>query len=260
MNGVILYRGPSLLDGSPIVVIATYHSGNVKTGDAIQTFILVADMSPRDACDTGLDAGICGDCKHRGIVVDYRNVLRSCYVIIHHAPRAAWAKFARGTYRDLHNDRGRIADAAAGRKVRIGSYGDPAAVPRWVWVALTSRARSWFGYTHQWRLGFALADLCMASTETDADDREAMAMGYRVYRMSDPDAPPVAAAGAVQCPATRPDSRVQCVDCGACGGTSSRVQRPIYVPAHGCAHTKARALVVLQESAAGAASELQGAA
>ena len=39
-NGVILYEGPSMLDGAPIVVIATgirTGSTNVKTGAMIQT-------------------------------------------------------------------------------------------------------------------------------------------------------------------------------------------------------------------------------
>src|SRR4051812_3947762 len=43
-QGVILYRGPSLLDGSPIVCVAvglTHKSKNPKTGQrTVQTFIL----------------------------------------------------------------------------------------------------------------------------------------------------------------------------------------------------------------------------
>ena len=49
-NGRILYEGPSMLDGAPIVVIATgfaERSGNDKTGAMIQTWILRADIPPR---------------------------------------------------------------------------------------------------------------------------------------------------------------------------------------------------------------------
>ena len=42
-NGAILYCGPSLLDGSPIIVVITGLSGrstNTKTGKMAQTWIL----------------------------------------------------------------------------------------------------------------------------------------------------------------------------------------------------------------------------
>lgn len=42
----IIYRGPSLIDGQPIVAIAIAKSRNTKTGDMVQTYIL---------CDNGLD-------------------------------------------------------------------------------------------------------------------------------------------------------------------------------------------------------------
>jgi len=37
---IILYRGPSLINGQPIVALAQSDSNNGKTGDMIQTFIL----------------------------------------------------------------------------------------------------------------------------------------------------------------------------------------------------------------------------
>jgi hypothetical protein len=39
----------------------------------------------------------------------------------------------------------------AGRLVRLGSYGDPAAVPVWVWQAVMKQADGGTGYTHQWK-------------------------------------------------------------------------------------------------------------
>jgi len=35
LNGVVLYEGPSMLDGEPIVVIATLKSSNIKTGNMV---------------------------------------------------------------------------------------------------------------------------------------------------------------------------------------------------------------------------------
>ena len=39
MKSGIIYNGPSLLDGKPIVVIATYSNRNRKTGAVLQTYI-----------------------------------------------------------------------------------------------------------------------------------------------------------------------------------------------------------------------------
>ena len=45
-RGFIMYQGPSMLDGAPIVVIATMSTSNVKTGQMVQTWILRADINP----------------------------------------------------------------------------------------------------------------------------------------------------------------------------------------------------------------------
>jgi len=42
----IIYQGPSLLDGFPIVAIATYSDRNTKTGKVLQTYIIRSDLSP----------------------------------------------------------------------------------------------------------------------------------------------------------------------------------------------------------------------
>ena len=50
VNGFVFYRGPSMLNGKPIVAIATgiaKQSTNTKTGGGIiQTFILSEDGKP----------------------------------------------------------------------------------------------------------------------------------------------------------------------------------------------------------------------
>jgi hypothetical protein len=82
-NGLVLYRGPSQLDGAPIIVVATGIAGasrNAKTGDLIQTWILREDISPTEAVKTGADASICGTCPHRGTISEGKNIGRSCYV------------------------------------------------------------------------------------------------------------------------------------------------------------------------------------
>ena len=72
-NGAIIYRGPSLLDGAPIVAIViglATDSANVKTGAMLQSYILRDDMHPLDAIASGADYSICGDCSARGTAGD----------------------------------------------------------------------------------------------------------------------------------------------------------------------------------------------
>ena len=64
-GGSVIYEGPSLIDGEPIVVIMTYGSSNEKTGDIHQTWILLQNTSPLDGVKNGQDESICGDCVHR---------------------------------------------------------------------------------------------------------------------------------------------------------------------------------------------------
>jgi hypothetical protein len=67
---MILYRGPSMIDGKPIVAIATGYdneSVNQKTGAMAQVWILRDDIAPIEAAQRGEDASICGQCPHRGI-------------------------------------------------------------------------------------------------------------------------------------------------------------------------------------------------
>ena len=66
-NTVELWRGPSRIDGAPIVVLMSglQKSDNGKTGNMVQTYILRADMEPTEALARGLDVSICGDCPHK---------------------------------------------------------------------------------------------------------------------------------------------------------------------------------------------------
>ena len=60
---MIIYQGPSLIDGSPIVAITVSQSGNTKTGNMVQTYIIRADINPLEASKTGADYAICGACR-----------------------------------------------------------------------------------------------------------------------------------------------------------------------------------------------------
>lgn len=229
---MILYQGPSMLDGAPIVVIAPAgKSTNGKTGALLQTYIIRADIAPAAANRAGLDAAVCGDCKHRGAIVDGRNVGRTCYVNVGQGPRAVFDGFQRGIY-PVAADADAIAAHGAGRKVRLGTYGDPAAVPARIWRALLSRANGHTGYTHQWRgvVAHDLRGMVMASADSIAEAREAHAAGWATFRVRMPHESGQRMAGEAQCPAAKEvGARVQCADCMACDGA----QRSRVINAHG---------------------------
>lgn len=222
--GYIIYRGASMLDGAPIVVVALTNSTNIKTGNMVQTYILVDNgRSPVDNARDLLDASICGDCKHR------RGTGGACYVNLGQGARAVAAAIVAGNY---PADILAAQSAAAGRMVRLGTYGDPAAVPANIWRTLLVNAQGRTGYSHQWQSGKAGADimaLCMASADNAAERAAAKAAGFRTFRVRAENEP--IAAGEFICPASKEGNRRKlCSECGACdGGLNSRRADPVIV-------------------------------
>jgi hypothetical protein len=234
MNAFILYRGPSQLDGKPIVVIATglaSSSSNVKTGSLIQTWILREDVSPTVAIHTGDDVSICGACPHRGTIVDGKNVGRSCYVTVFQAPLAVWKAYQRGIYPTLSPSEAR--EAFKGRRVRLGAYGDPAAVPFHIWQEALQDVDAMTGYTHQWRVCSPdFASYVMASCDNEADHADAKAMGYRTFRVRT--SQEALKPREIICPASQEAGyKTTCASCIACGGHSSKARADIVIVAHG---------------------------
>ena len=232
--GVILYEGPSKIDGQPIVVIATglrNASKNAKTGAMVQTYILRSDMSPIDAVKVGADVSICGDCVHRG---DGTGKGRSCYVTLIHGPRNVYAGYKRGIYPKANAFQ--AAELFAGKMVRLGTYGDPVAAPLAMWKIATGKALGWTGYTHQWKVIDAdWSALVMASADTLADMNHAHELGYRTFRVTGGAFENVKGLEII-CPASEERGKVtNCASCKACMGTSGKAKVSIQIAAHGCA-------------------------
>lgn len=235
-NGYVVFNGPSKLDGKPIVVVVTgftKKSANPKTGgDLLQMWILCADMSPMSAVNSGADATICGNCIHRGIVVDGKNIERPCYVNVPFAPSGVWKAWKRGIYPTLT---GKACRAMfKGRGVRLGAYGDPSAVPLVVLENLMRDTAFGTGYTHQWRDFPALAKWCMASADSEADRSFAKILGFRSFRVRS-EADPVGD-GEVVCPASKEAGhKTTCDVCKACGGNEAKAKADIVIIVHGAA-------------------------
>lgn len=225
---MIVYQGPSNLDGKPIVAIATglkSGSSNRKTGDLVQVYILPAGTAPIDAAKSGADRSVCGSCIHR----PRDGKLGSCYVDLGKGPTQVYKSYQLGSYRTY--DRADHLELFAGRKIRLGAYGDPAAVPVRIWREILSVADGWTGYTHQWRRQSAqpLKVWCLASCDSEADRIEAQAKGWRTFRVMRSDES--LGKGEFACPASEEaGKRLTCAECMACSGGDSRKASPaIYV-------------------------------
>jgi len=232
MKSGVIYKGPSLLDDKPIVAIATYSDRNTKTGKVLQTYIIRADISPLEASKSGEDFSICGDCKFRGTPttdpVRKQAVKRDCYVNLGQGPTIVFKSYMRGVYPAADNVGDRV-DLGTGRVVRIGTYGDPAAVPSWIWDQLIRHSESHLAYSHQ--SGFR-PDIAMQSADTEAQAVAHWNNGARTFRVIT-DIGDLVKGKEILCPASKEAGRrVQCNACKLCGGTSIKASKSIAIVQH----------------------------
>ena len=226
MSGAVIYKGPSNFDAKPIVVIAVWSSKNSKTGDMLQTYILRSDIDPRDANKYGEDESICGQCQHRGTpTLDPTKALaeeRTCYVTMGQGPLIVFNEFIAGKY-PVASPRA----VGAGRRVRIGTYGDGAAAPDYVWSELLSEAEGHTAYSHNG----GDPQRYMVSADTLAQAQGAWANGYRTFRVVR-DVSEIRK-NEVLCPASKEAGhKTTCAACLLCGGASVKA-KSIAIPVHG---------------------------
>lgn len=228
-NSAVWYHGPSTIDGSLIVGAVSglvNPSNNDKTGDLFQTWIMPDDERPNMAVKTGRDRSVCGDCglrplNHKATPIEDR----PCYVKTFQGPRSVWE------YLSPHGgDPWPVAAAASLSEapnrvagLRFGAWGEPTAIPldAW-WSGLLKPLSRWIdwtkspGYTHRWRdCDQRWRGYLMASVHTEIEASEARAMGWRTYRIGDPDN---RAPWEIECP--HATHGVQCAGCGLCDGVN----------------------------------------
>ena len=223
-----------MIDGSPIIAIATVKSGNSKTGDMVQTWIMADGIEPHKAIESGDDKSVCGDCTHRPANDG------SCYVLTFQAPLSVYRAYKRGSYA------GRTMEQFRDKPLRMGSYGDPLAVPLEVegspddpeggggWRELIEITKGRTGYTHQWAnpdFSPIWKELVMASVDNPAEAEAATKEGWRYFRVTNADAPK--AKGEAVCPASKEaGKKLNCTSCLSCSGQSGQ-RASIVINAHG---------------------------
>ncbi len=171
-------------------------------------------INPLEASKTGADFAICGDCPMRGEVTTEpaRKIAknRRCYVNLGQGVLIVYKSYIKGNYTPANP-----VELGRGRFVRVGTYGDPSAVPDSVWDSLLSEAETWTAYTHQipWR-----PDIAMQSADSFEEARTHWADNRRTFRVI-PNLESIDRKNETLCPASKEAGRrVQCIACKLCKG------------------------------------------
>lgn len=234
VRGFIVYEGPSMLDPTCPIVAILVPSLNDKTEGGWHLWIMRSDIHPTEAIKNGMDEAICGDCPYRRQAVgEYKGkeqFSRGCYVIEPPIGKI-YQSYKEGAYT---NDLTLLEEIAVGDFLRLGAYGDPAAVPFGDLHKLSSyRWKRRAGYTHQRLHSFfqpAIASLVMISCDSVKERLEAKKAGHRTFRVDWKDEGPQQ--GEIWCPATKEGNlKSTCRRCGLCNGDGGA--KDIVVKPHG---------------------------
>lgn len=228
-NTYVIHRG--VKNGQNFFVAASgfaRKSDNRKTGDMIQIWIMLEDVNPVAAVQSGLDAvTVCEGCPFASG--------NGCYVNVGQAPLAIYKSNGRGLPVLLPKDYNK---AFAGRKVRFGAYGNPTLIPLSIVKSIANASDGWTGYFHNWKTmpdveRSAYNQYFMASTETASSLELAKSLQMRVFHVS-----PVQPENTVECLA---DSRgLTCAQCQLCQGWA-KPAKSVWINPHGAKTAKASA-------------------
>lgn len=170
MTGMILH------ESNNIVIIITFKSGNIKTGDMAQIWIMRSDIDPVEAIKQNIDDIICFECIHR--------LNRTCYINPGQAPLKVYEAYKKGLYEPLDLDR--LAHELRYKTVRFGAYGEPVLIPLDIVKHIIKNSMSYTGYTQQWNNPKykEYRTIFMASIESDKQLKQTKKLGIRSYRVT----------------------------------------------------------------------------
>jgi hypothetical protein len=226
-TGYVLHRGTTT-NGEAYAVTATLKTVNDKTGNMVQTWIMLEDKHPVEGVQSGIDAAtVCSGCPFASG--------NGCYVNVGQAPASIWKAYHRGAYPTLTP--ANYHQVFGGRKVRFGAYGNPTLIPLAMVKAIAEMAKGWTGYFHDWKenpQADEYARYFMASTETEASRKLAEEKGYRYFHVS-----PFQPEGTIEC--LNNTHGLTCAQCGLCAGLTKARQKSVWIPPHGATSKKAAA-------------------
>lgn len=222
-------------------VIASFQfgSGNRKTGQSIQVYMLPHEMIENGGYHKDLDERVCFYCRYS------KN--GGCYVLKGFPRHGLNAKLKRlkrtQEYKKPNSSSEILAKAREYTYIRFGAYGEPVLLPVQLIKDLT-KGRRWTGYTHQWKLpeNSPYKDFFMASVHSMEEAMQAESMGWRWYLILEkgqslPKEFEIRGNAityqdriiAVNCPASKESGeRTTCNRCGLCNGASKSKNIWIY--------------------------------
>lgn len=223
MSGYIVYESHSMFDKKPIVAILTMKSGNAKTGNMAQLWILRSDIEPHLAVKFGNDQSVCGGCKHRHFSGG------ACYVLPFQGPLSVYRSYKRGNYSKLTD-----LSILSKYKIRLGAYGDPLMIPSDTLRTLRDNSRGTTGYSHQWKINRLSSgmDFCQGSVDSleEAKLFKEMYPTSKYFRVTS-DISDIQD-DEVQCPADTHGTT--CMECMMCDGKTQN----IVIEIHGAKKSK----------------------
>jgi len=240
MDSAIIWRGKSMLDNSPILLIAK-EKGNDKTKRVI-SFAVIAEklaselekFSNIDAAKTHyfakiasyIDAVCHDDCEHKHAKTCYaHHNFQNCGETVAMA-RNSWDTLqSRNGFNHKALNRFLLSDA---KRFRLMVSGSTSALPVHIARTLISKFRKAgkkpLGYVENWRTRPDLMDSHMASCFTLADLKEAQDLGWRSFlsakiELLNGEIPE----NAILCPGSKAyenlkSDRIGCEKCGLCNG------------------------------------------
>lgn len=239
-DSAVVWSGKSRFGGRVVAIVTGMDgsSKNEKTGAMAQLFILRADRSPLQTLADGLDYSCCGTCKHSSVK---NGGADTCYVTVAQSPQAVWRTWRRGGYRRMTARQVSDRLRARGLSLRLGAYGDPAALPVSVLYDLSIGIKA-TGYTHAWATSPEYRPYVMASVDTPEEYAAARAEGWRTFRVTVPGE--TLQPREISCPASEEmGMRTTCSACTLCDGARiGDTRSTIAIQVHGSAAAKFIAL------------------
>ena len=253
VRSVIVWRGPSVFNSAPVELVLshlTYTPSNTKIGDMVQGWVIAQNEHPQEVIEQARKSGdhpVCGNCEH------YKS--KACYVMT-----KSIGSVYNGSKVVLNMEDPQdvlfLGTILSGFFLRMGAYGDPMAVPAWLWLILASMVKGHTGYTHAW--SHILSDrqkwaptyaeyrgLLMASTDSEEETVAAADLGWRCFEVR-PEFSTEGTDGSQVCPAF--SIGLSCARCRKCDGLSRGARRPsIWIPSHGAKSHLFRASVEVSD-------------
>ena len=196
-------------------------SENRKTGNMVQTYLIDKER-------------LISEPKTFGAKCEQCPMVDKCYVSRDKlSVRKALVKLTQGeatSYAFATLDE--VLPLLQGRLVRLGTYGDPSAIPLDDLKRICESAKGHTGYTHFWReIDTDYSAYLMSSCESLSDELLSNALGYRAFRvLLDDQETHETTQKSVQC--LNASVGLTCAECLLCSGTKGKGSSNIYIHEH----------------------------